>query len=101
MLASRTRRTPPTPDDASRMQYSHKTRATSPGPGPIVTVLRVTALPLLLIYLLLLLVLLLLLYLLCCIIYAFNTCNPRLRATRVSVGRAEPSPPGGVCVCSL
>jgi len=34
--ASRTRRTPPTPDDASRMQYSHKTRATSPGPGPIV-----------------------------------------------------------------
>ena len=26
----------PTPDDASRMQYSHKTRATSPGPGPIV-----------------------------------------------------------------
>ena len=33
---SRTRRTPPTPDDASRMQYSHKTRATSPGPGPIV-----------------------------------------------------------------
>ena len=34
--ASRTRRTPPTPDDASRMQYSHTTRATSPGPGPIV-----------------------------------------------------------------
>ena len=34
--ASRTRRTPPTPDDASRMQYSHKTRATSPGPDPIV-----------------------------------------------------------------
>ena len=34
--ASRTRRTPPTPDDASRMQYSHKTRANSPGPGPIV-----------------------------------------------------------------
>jgi len=34
--ASRTRRTSPTPDDASRMQYSHKTRATSPGPGPIV-----------------------------------------------------------------
>ena len=34
--ASRTRRTPPTPDDASRMQYRHKTCATSPGPGPIV-----------------------------------------------------------------
>jgi len=32
----RTRRTPPTPDDASRMQYRHKTCATSPGPGPIV-----------------------------------------------------------------
>jgi len=32
--ASRTRRTPPTPDDASRMQYRHKTCATSPGPGP-------------------------------------------------------------------
>jgi len=31
-----TRRTPPTPDDASRMQYRHKTCATSPGPGPIV-----------------------------------------------------------------
>jgi len=36
--ASRTRRTPPTPDDASRMQYSHKTRATSSGPGPIVII---------------------------------------------------------------
>ena len=36
--ASRTRRTPPTPDDASRMQYRHKTCATSPGPGPIVIV---------------------------------------------------------------
>ena len=35
---SRTRRTPPTPDDASRMQYSHKTCATSFGPGPIVSV---------------------------------------------------------------
>jgi len=34
--ASRTRRTPPTPDDASRMQYRHKACATSPGPGPIV-----------------------------------------------------------------
>ena len=34
--ASRTRRTPPTPDDATRMQYRHKTCATSPGPGPIV-----------------------------------------------------------------
>ena len=34
--ASRTRRTPPTPDDASRMQYRHKTCATRPGPGPIV-----------------------------------------------------------------
>jgi len=34
--ASRTHRTHPTPDDASRMQYGHKTRATSPGPGPIV-----------------------------------------------------------------
>ena len=34
--ASRTLRTPPTPDDASRMQYSQKTRATSPGPDPIV-----------------------------------------------------------------
>jgi len=35
--ASRTRRTPPTrPDDASRMEYSHKTRATSPSPGPVV-----------------------------------------------------------------
>ena len=36
--ASRTRRTPPKPDDASRsrMQYSHTTRATSPGHGPIV-----------------------------------------------------------------
>jgi len=33
---SRTRRTPPTPDDASCMQYRHKTCATSPGPGPIV-----------------------------------------------------------------
>ena len=37
--ASRTRRTPPTPDDASRMQYSHTTRATSPGPGPIVYII--------------------------------------------------------------
>ena len=36
--ASRTRRTPPTPDDASRMQYRHKTCATSPGPGPIVVI---------------------------------------------------------------
>ena len=36
--ASRTRHTPPTPDDASRMQYRHKTCATSPGPGPIVYV---------------------------------------------------------------
>jgi len=34
--ASRTRRTPLIPDDASRMQYRHKTCATSPGPGPIV-----------------------------------------------------------------
>ena len=34
--ASRTRRTRPTPDDASRMQYRHQTCATSPGPGPIV-----------------------------------------------------------------
>jgi len=35
--ASRTRRTPPTLDDASRMQYRHRTCATSPGPGPIVS----------------------------------------------------------------
>jgi len=33
--AGRTRRTPPTPDDASRGQYRHKTCATFPGPGPI------------------------------------------------------------------
>jgi len=33
--ASRTRRTPPTPDDAGRMQYSYTKPATSPGPGPI------------------------------------------------------------------
>jgi len=33
--ASRTRRTPPTPDEASRMQYSHKTRAChQPWPWP-------------------------------------------------------------------
>jgi len=33
--ASRTRRVPPTPDDASLMQYNHTTHTTSPGPGPI------------------------------------------------------------------
>ena len=38
LASSRTRRTPPTPDDASRMQYRHKTCATSPGPGPIVKI---------------------------------------------------------------
>ena len=32
--ANRTRRTPPTPDDASRMQYRHKTCATSHQPWP-------------------------------------------------------------------
>jgi len=31
--ASRTRHTPPTPDDATRMQYIYKTRATSFGPS--------------------------------------------------------------------